>query len=191
MMEKGVIRESNSEFASPVVLAKKKNGEYRFCIDYRKLNDQTVIQPFPIFRMDELLDSIGTAKWFTSLDLESGYHQVRIEENSIDKTAFITKDSLFEWLRMPFGLVNAPYTFQKMMNHIFKEYLWKFAIIYLDDILIFSTSIEKHKEHVKAVFNKIISYGLGINLKKCSFGVEKVEFLGYSIANGSITMPES
>ncbi|KAI5152149.1 hypothetical protein ENBRE01_2605 [Enteropsectra breve] len=191
MLGKRLIRESDSPFASPVVLVKKKNGEVRFCVDYRKLNQQTVQKPFPIPHMDELLETVGTAEWFTGLDLESGYHQIRIREIDIPKTAFITRDGHYEWLKMPFGLINAPYTFQRIMTRLFKEYLWKFVVIYLDDVLIFSNTEEEHIQHVKLVLNKLSEFGLRLNFAKCTFGVQEIDFLGFKVKKGLMSIQES
>ena len=188
LLDKGIIREIISEFASPVVMVKKKDGSIRFCVDYRKLNDITVQKPFPIPNMEEAIDGMGQGKWFSALDLESGYHQVEIEESDKSKTAFITRDGLFEWNRMPFELINAPYTFQRIMNYVFKGLLWRKVIVYLDDILVFSDSPQKHLEDLKEVIARITNFGLRLNLKKCQFGVTEVDFLGFRIKDGKIAI---
>ena len=140
--------------------------------------------------MDELLETIGPAVVFTALDLESGYHQIYMDEESIGKTAFITRDGHFEWLRMPFGLINAPYTFQKIMNFDFREFLWKCAVVYLDDILIFSKSGAEHLIHLEMILKKISSCGFRLNLKKFSFAMRKIDFLGFEVSQGMLKMQE-
>ena len=190
MLSKNLIRESNSQYASPVVLVKKNNGEVRFSVDYRKINAETVEIPYPTPNMDELLATIGPAVVFTALDLESGYHQIYMDEESIGKTTFITRDGHFEWLRMPFGFINAPYTFQKIMNFVFREFLWKCAVVYLDDILIFSKSEAEHLIHLEMILKKISSCGFRLNLKKCSFAMRKIDFLGFEVSQGMLKMQE-
>lgn len=130
------------------------------------------------------MDTMGSGKWFSALDLESGYHQIDIEEKDKYKTDFITRDSLFEWNKMPFGLINAPYTFQRIMNFVSKGLLWKKVIVYLDDILVFPPNQETHINDLREVLETINSYNLKLNFKKCQFGVQTVEFLGLLVENG-------
>ncbi|KAI5151321.1 hypothetical protein ENBRE01_2056 [Enteropsectra breve] len=186
LLEDGLIRESESSFASPVVLVKKKDGSMRFCVDFRKLNEETIIQPYPIPHMEDTYMCLGKAKYFTSLDLKSGYHQIRIRECDKFKTAFITKEGLYEWNVMPFGLINAPYVFQRIMNFIFKGMIWKTVIVYLDDVLIFSESVEAHLKIIEEVFRRLSKYGLRLNYKKCCFGSEKISFLGIDVQDGKM-----
>ena len=190
LMDEEMIRESASPFASPVVLVRKKDGSMRFCVDYRKLNDITVQKPFPIPHMEEALESVSGARIFSALDLESGYHQIKISEPDREKTAFITRDGLFEWNRMPFGLINAPYTFQRIMNHVFREMLWTSVIVYMDDILIFSQNEKDHVRDVERVLSRIAEYGFKIKEEKCTFGVKKIDFLGFSIENSCIAITD-
>ena len=190
LIKEGTIRESTSAFASPVVLVKKKDGSTRFCIDYRKLNDITIQRPFPIPHMEEALESVSGAKIFSALDLESGYHQIEIWEPDKEKTAFITRDGLYEWNRMPFGLINAPYTFQRIMNHVFKELLWKNVVVYMDDILIFSRNEQDHIRDLKSVLTKIAEYGFKIKESKCMFGVKEIDFLGFTIKDSCMFIKE-
>ncbi|KAF9763839.1 Retrovirus-related Pol polyprotein from transposon [Nosema granulosis] len=146
-IEDGIIRESSSPWRSPIVLVKKKNGEYRPCVDYRRLNEVTVRDSYPMPRVDEILDEMHGDKFFTKLDAISGYHQVRMHEKDIEKTAFACNGELYEFLRMPFGLVNAPATFQREMNRILRPYIGKFVMVYLDDIVIYS----KTKESIQSM----------------------------------------
>ncbi|GBC09217.1 hypothetical protein RclHR1_00870008 [Rhizophagus clarus] len=186
MLKVNRIRESYSPWASPVILAKKKSNSYRFCIDYRKLNANTIPDAYPLPRIDELLERYQTAKWFTSVDLASGFHQVEMEETDKEKTAFICSEGLYEFNVMPFGLRNAPGTFQRMMDKILREYIGNFVEIYIDDIMIYSKNLEEHIEHIEKVLQRLQKYNLVIKLKKCKFCQKKIEFLGHEIGNDGL-----
>lgn len=181
MLERGWIEPSVSPYGAPVIFVRKKDGSLRLVIDYRALNKVTVRNRYPLPRIDDLIDIIGKAKYFTSLDLTSGYHQVKIAEEDVEKTAFRTPDGHFQWRVLSMGLTNAPSVFQMVMNRVFGALIGKSVVVYLDDILIFSKTQEEHLEHIRQVFEILKKEQLYCKLAKCEFMKEKVAYLGHII----------
>jgi len=186
MLKDGIIKESQSPWSSPVVIVTKKDGSNRFCIDYRKINNITITDAHPLPRIDDLLEQFEKAKWFSSIDLFSGYWQIAMDEKDKQKTAFTSHLGLYEFNVMPFGLKNAPPTFQRMMNKVLKDWLYDFVVVYIDDIMIYSTTFEEHMKHIDQVLGKLQEVNLMLKLKKCKWCETDIEFLGHIVGQGGI-----
>lgn len=190
MLEKGIIQPSVSAFSSPILLVKKKDGSWRFCVDYRYLNALTLKSRFPIPVFDELIDELAQAQWFSSLDLFSGYHQIRLKPGEEFKTAFQTHFGHFEFKVLAFGLCGAPGTFQGAMNTTLAPLLRKCVLVFFDDILVYSKSYEEHLVHLKLVLQLLLKDQWTIKLSKCSFAKQSISYLGHVLsAQGIATDP--
>ncbi|UYV65814.1 hypothetical protein LAZ67_3005530, partial [Cordylochernes scorpioides] len=179
MLRDGIIRPSSSPWSFPVILVKKRDGKYRFCVDYRKLNDVTVKDVYPIPRIDEVLDTLQGSKYFSAIDLKSGYWQVEVEEKDKEKTAFTTAHGLYEFNVMPFGLCNAPATFERNMENMLGNLRWQICLCYLDDVIIYSSDFSTHLKRIEAVLKCFREANLKLNNKKCQFAFEELEILGH------------
>ena len=188
LIKSGVIQPSNSPWNFPIVVVKKKNGDNRMCVDYRALNAKTARPIYPIPSSEEIFESIGNAKYFSSLDLSSGYHQVAIAEKDREKTAFSTRYGQYEFNRMPFGLCSAPATFQKLMNMVLSKENWIKCVIYLDDVLIFGKTIKEHNERLEQVLMRIKEAGLKLAPEKCHFLQTEIHYLGHVITENGVAL---
>ncbi|KAL5549690.1 hypothetical protein UlMin_004921 [Ulmus minor] len=191
LLDKGFIRPSYSPWGAPVLFVKKKDGTMRMCIDYRELNKVTIKNKYPLPRIDDLFDQLQGAAIFSKIDLRSGYHQLSVREKDIPKTAFRTRYGHYEFLVMPFGLTNAPAAFMDLMNRVFRNYLDKFVVVFIDDILIYSKSKEEHEEHLRNTLDTLKKNKLYAKFKKCEFWLEKVGFLGHIVSRDGISVDPS
>jgi len=188
MLNAGIIRESNSPWSSPVVIVPKKDGTRRFCVDYRRLNSISKHNSFPLPNIDDMISSLNGAKWFTTLDLRSGYWQIKMADDSIPKTAFNTGKGLYEFNVLPFGLTSAPPCFQELMQKVLIGYLDRFVMAYLDDIIIYTDgTLKDHINHIEMVFLRLKQANLKLKLKKCTFAQNKVPFLGHIVSARGIS----
>ncbi|MCQ7691370.1 reverse transcriptase family protein, partial [Salmonella enterica] len=188
LLDKGFIRPSVSPWGAPVLFVKKKDGSMRLCIDYRQLNQVTIKNKYPLPRIDDLFDQLQGTQVYSKIDLRSGYHQLKIREGDIQKTAFRTRYGHYEFLVMPFGLTNAPAAFMDLMNRVFHPYLDKFVIVFIDDILIYSKSIAEHEHHLKTVLEVLRQEKLYAKLSKCNFWLNEIMFLGHVISSAGISV---
>jgi len=186
MKKQGVIQDSKSPWSFAVILAPKKDGTYRFCVDYRPLNKITKKDVYPLPKIDEVFDQLGGAAYFSALDLTSGYWQIPMHPDDKEKTAFRTRDGLFEWNVMPFGLSNAPGSFQRDMEYVLSSVLWKCALVYIDDIIIYSESWEQHLSDLKEVLMALDAVNMFCKLRKCNFGMKELPFLGHVISKEGV-----
>lgn len=191
LLENKIIRPSISPYSSPVWIVPKKmdasgKRKYRMVIDYRKLNENTIEDKYPLPRIDEILDNLGRCTYFTTLDLAQGFHQIEVDSDSIEKTAFTIGNGHYEYVRMPFGLKNAPSTFQRVMDNVLREHLHRICFVYMDDIVIFSKSLQEHQQHIKLIFDKLRQYNLKVQLDKSEFACKTVKFLGHVITDKGI-----
>ncbi len=186
MLGRSVIQPSSSPWASPVVLVLKKDGSLHFCIDYRKVNSVTRKDAYPLPRVDDTLDILAGSKWFSTLDLLSGYWKVEVSPEDRDKTAFCTHEGLFEFRVMPFGLCNAPATFQRLMDAVLAGLQWSSCLVYIDDIVIPGKSFLAHLTNLRSVFDRLKEAGLKLKPRKCRLCLHKVNFLGHIVSADGI-----
>jgi hypothetical protein len=191
LLSKEFIRPSSSPWGTPTVFVDKKDGSRRMCVDYRSLNKVTIKNKYPLPRIEDLFDQMRRAKVFSKIDLRSGYHQLKIRMEDIPKTAFTSRYGLYEFTVMSFGLTNAPAYFMYLMNKVFMEYLDKFVVVFIDDILVFSRNVEEHEEHLRLVLQKLREHQLYAKFSKCDFWLKEVSFLGYIITDGGIDVDPS
>jgi hypothetical protein len=187
MLKDGVIRPSCSPWSSPITLVPKKTGETRFCVDYRKLNAVTVKDAHPLPHCKDVFDALQGAKMFSTLDLKSGYWQMPMSPNSIPKTAFTCFRGLFEFTRLPFGLVNAPGPFQRAMNQVLSGLIGRNCMVYIDDIVVYSKNASDHAHDLEEVFQRLSGVGLQLKPSKCAFELPKVELLGHVVSAEGIS----
>ena len=190
MQDNGIIEPSKSPWASPVVLVRKRDGSHRFCVDYRGLNSVTIPDNFPLPRIDDLLDQLGESKYFSTIDLAAGFWQIRMHPLSQEKTAFVVPQGLYEFRVMPFGLTNAPGVFQRLMQQVLVGLNPAsgpdFVSVYLDDILVFSRSLQDHLTHLRVVIRKLVEAGLKLKPSKCHFARRELEYLGHVVGRGGL-----
>lgn len=191
MLSSGIIVNSTSQYNAPIWVVPKKidnsgQQKWRIVIDYRKLNDITTDDKFPIPNMDDIFSKLGNAQYFSTLDLAKGFHQISIDKKERHKTAFSTADGHYEFTRMPFVLKNAPASFQRVMNEVLHDNIGKICIVYLDDILIFSTSLQVHIDSLTKIFKRLLEYNLKVQVDKCSFLRRETEYLGHIISDKAI-----
>ena len=190
MQDNGIIEPSKSPWASPVVLVRKRDGSHRFCVDYRGLNSVTIPDNFPLPRIDDLLDQLGESKYFSTIDLAAGFWQIRMHPLSQEKTAFVVPQGLYEFRVMPFGLTNAPGVFQRLMQQVLAGLNpasgTDFVSVYLDDILVFSRSLQDHLTHLRVVIQKLVEAGLKLKPSKCHFARRELEYLGHVVTRDGL-----
>ena len=189
MLACNIIEPSSSEWAAPLVPVRKKDNSIRLCVDYRKLNAITKVDPYPMPRVDDMIDEVGSAKFISTLDLTKGYWQVLVSEEDRPKTAFVTPFGLYQFTRMPFGLQGAPATFQRMVDRLL-EGLGGFSKSYIDDIIIFSNSWREQCDHFETVLSRIENAGLTVKPRKCQLGMAECLYLGHIIGNGRVQPEE-
>lgn len=187
LLDKGVIRRSQSEYASPIILVKKRDGTDRLCVDYRALNRITVKDRYPLPLIDDHIDRLGSYKYFSSLDMATGFHQIPLKEECIHLTGFVTPEDHFEYLKMPYGLANSPIVYQRIINDTLRKLINEGnVLVYVDDVLLLSNTIDEGLELLRRVLGTLTQAGFSVNLKKCSFLVTEVEYLGRVVSEGQV-----
>lgn len=188
LIEEKIIRISESEYVSPIVLTRKKTGEIRLCIDYRELNKLLIRDNYPLPNIEDLIDSLTGKKYFTALDLKNGFYHIKMAEDSVKYTAFTTPFGLYEYLHMPFGLKVAPSRFQRYLNQVLINLIRdQKVVVYMDDILVSSVTIEQHLATLKEIFEIFVANRLQLRIDKCKFLQTEIEFIGYVISEKGIS----
>ena len=182
MLKAGIINPCKGPWASPIVIVHKEGSKPRFCVDYRKLNDVTKKDAYPLPHIDDILDSMGPAKIFSTIDAASGYHQIPVHPEDQEKTCFTTWQGNFQWTTMPFGLCNAPASYQCIMDTLLQGALNEYALNYVDDTVIYSRRFEDHLKHLRDIFRRLQSIGLKLHTGKCHFGYDHVDLLGHHVS---------
>ncbi len=188
MLVSNIIQPSASPWSSPVLLLEKPNGEFRFCVDYRRLNAETKKDAYPLPRIDETLDALGNAAWFTTLDLQSGFWQIPVKPEDREKTAFVTQNGHYEFCVMPFGLANAPATFQRLMDLVLSGLHWTHCLVYLDDIIVFAPTEEEHLKRLDLVLGRMAKAKLTLKTSKCQWLKNSVKFLGHIVSKEGVAV---
>ena len=188
LQAQGFIRPSSSPWGAPVLFVEKKDGTLRMCVDYRSLNEVTIKNKYPLPMINDLFDQLEGAIVFSKIDLHSCYHQLKIREQDIPKTAFTTRYGLYEYTVMSFGLTNAPVYFMNMMNKVFMEFLDKFVVVFIDDILVFSKHKQEHEVHLRLVLEKLREHQLYAKFSKCEFWLDEVAFLGHVVSGNGVAV---
>ena len=187
MLNAGIIEPSSSAWSSPIVFVTKKDGSIRYCIDYRKLNEVSRKDSYPLPRIDDSLDALRGSKWFSCLDLASGYWQVMMDPKDKDKTAFVTTHGFYQFKVMPFGLCNAAATFERLMENVLAGLNFEICLLYIDDVIVYSKDFQSHVNHIDAVLQRLKGAGLKISPKKCDFFKDQVVFLGHVVSQEGIS----
>ncbi|KAL0559353.1 hypothetical protein IC582_003962 [Cucumis melo] len=188
LVDKGYIRPSVSPWGAPVLFVKKKDGTLRLCIDYKQLNKVTIRNKYPLPHIDDLFDQLKGATLFSKINLRSRYHQLKVRESDIPKTAFRTRYGHYEFRVMPFGLTNARAVFMDLMNRIFHQYLDQFVIVFIDDILVYSVDRKAHEEHLRIILHTLCDKQMYAKFRKCEFLLEQVVFLGHVVSAKGVSV---
>jgi hypothetical protein len=191
LLEKGFIHPNSSSWGAPVIFVPKKDGTQRLCVDYHALNEVTIKNKYQLSRIDDLFDQLHGACVFSKIDLQSGYHQLKIRECDILKTAFVSRYGLYDYMVISFRLTNAPTYFMYLMKKVFMKYLDKFIVVFIDDILVYSRSEEGHEEHLRLALQNLRKHRLYAKLSKCEFWMKQVAFLGHVMSKGGIFVDTS
>jgi hypothetical protein len=191
LLQNGLIEPGNGAWSSPVVLVRKKDGTWRFCVDYRRLNAVTQQDAYPLPRIDDSLDALAGSKYFSTLDLTSGYWQVPLDEEARERSAFSTRSGLWKWKVLPFGLTSDPATFQRLMEKVLQGLHWKTLLLYLDDVIVISPDFDSHITRLGEVLSRLRAAGLKLKPSKCELFREEVRYLGHIVSAGGVaTDPE-